>query len=95
MNTPFISILLFTLTSQDVPYNLKNLKFQHQISENITRSDSIDEGSDGPAVVPVCGEVFDWLVGNLALDPVQQPLFGGGAALGWGGFLSLPHGHRD
>lgn len=95
MNIPFISILLFTLTSQDVPYNLKNLKFQHQISEIITRSDSIDKGSDGPAVVPVCGEVFDWLVGNLALDPVQQPLFGGGAALGWGGLLSLPHGHRD
>lgn len=78
-----------------VSHTSLKVNFHTKSQHLFTRSDSIDEGSDGPAIIPVCGEVFDWLVGYLALDPVEQPLFGGGAALGGGGLLSLPHGHGD
>ena len=60
----------------------------------LTRCDGIREGTDVGTIVPVGGEVADWSVRNLVLDPLEQPLLGG-LVLVHQVVLSLPHGHGD
>ena len=59
-----------------------------------TGCESVDECSNGGAVVPVAREVGDVLLGDLAADPLEQALFGR-LVLARCRVLVLPHRHRD
>ena len=65
------------------------------VPQVLTRSDGVDEGSDGAAIVPVLGEVVDGPVGDLALNPAKEALLGRLVDLVRTFLLTLPHGHGD
>lgn len=59
-----------------------------------TWSTAVHQGSQGFAVLPVLVKVGDGQVGDLVLDPSQQPLLGR-LLLGIIVPFVLPHGHGD
>ena len=64
-------------------------------SQKLTWGAVVDQRSQRDTVLPVALEVGDGHLGDLVLDPPQQPLLGSGLHLLLALLLVVPHGHGD
>ena len=64
-------------------------------SQKLTWGAVVDQRSQRDTVLPVALEVGDGHLGDLVLDPPQQPLLGSGLHFLLALLFVVPHGHGD